>query len=166
MAASTPTIAADDFELLASRVDEAIAALRTLDPGAQAKANALKSSIEAFHKIGLTKIVQGLKSDARGRELLMELAAEPAVYALFSMHGLIRADLSTRVSRVIEMVRPHIQSQGGEVELDSVEDKVAFVRIHGTGHGCNSTLPRLKSEVEEGYPSARSRNRKNRGDRR
>ncbi len=32
MAASTPTIAADDFELLASRVDEAIAALRTLDP--------------------------------------------------------------------------------------------------------------------------------------
>ncbi len=51
MAASTPTIAADDFELLASRVDEAIAALRTLDPGAQAKANALKSSIEAFHKI-------------------------------------------------------------------------------------------------------------------
>lgn len=149
MAASIQTIAVDDFELLAGRVDEAIAALQTLDAGAQAKANALKSAIEAFHKIGLTKIVQSLKSDARGRELLLELAAEPAVYALFSMHGLIRADLSTRVSRVIEMVRPHIQSQGGEVELDSVEAKVAFVRIHGTGHGCNSTMHRLKSEVEE-----------------
>jgi nitrite reductase/ring-hydroxylating ferredoxin subunit/Fe-S cluster biogenesis protein NfuA len=149
VAASTPALTVDDFELLASRVDEAIAATRTLDPGAQTKANALKSAIEAFHKVGLTKIVQGLKADPRGRELLMELASEPAVYALFSMHGLIRADIATRVSRVIDMVRPLIESQGGAVEFDSVEENVAFVRIHGTGHGCNSTLPKLKSTVED-----------------
>ncbi len=149
MATGTQAIVADELELLAGRVDEAVAALKTLDAGAQAKADALKSAIEAFHKAGLTKVIQLLKADARGRELLLEMAAEPAVYALFSMHGLIRADLATRVVRVIDMVRPHIQSQGGEVELDSVEDNVAFVRIRGTGHGCNSTTPRLKSEIEE-----------------
>lgn len=149
MAAGTSTLNTDDFELLASRVDESIAAVQALDAEAQTKANSLKNAIEAFHKIGLTKIIQGLKSDPRGRELLLELASEPAVYALFSMHGLIRADLATRVGRVVDMVRPHIESQGGEVELDSVEGNVAFLRIKGTGHGCNSTLPKLKSSVEE-----------------
>jgi len=153
MAASTPvstsTLGTDDFEALAGRVDEAIAALQTLDPGARAKATTLKAAIEAFHKAGLTKIVEGLKSDARGHELLIELASEPAVYALFSMHGLIRADLATRVSRVIDMVRPQIESQGGTVEFDSVEDNVAFVRVHGTGTGCHSTLPKLTSAIEE-----------------
>ncbi len=149
MATSPLTTTVDDFEALAARVDDTVSSLKTLDTNAQAKANALKSAIEAFHKVGLTKIIQGLNADERGRELLLELAAEPAVYALFSMHGLIRTGLATRVSRVIEMLRPHIQSQGGEVELDVVEDNVVFVHIRGTGHGCSSTLPRLKSEVEE-----------------
>jgi nitrite reductase/ring-hydroxylating ferredoxin subunit/Fe-S cluster biogenesis protein NfuA len=149
MAASTPTLVADDFELLAAKVDKAIAGAQTLNGEALAKANALRTAIEAFHKAGLIKIVQGLKSDARGHELLIELTAEPAVYALFSMHGLIRADLQTRVSRVIEMVRPDIQSQGAEIELDSVDGKVVYVKIEGAGHGCHSTMPKLKGSVEE-----------------
>ncbi len=149
MAASTPTMVADEFELLAAKVDKAVAELQTLHGDALAKATALRTSIEALHKAALIKIVQGLKADARGHELLVELMADPAVYALFSMHGLIRADLRTRVSRVTEMVRPDFHSQGAELELESVENNVAFVRIEGAGSGCHSNMPMLKSAVED-----------------
>lgn len=147
--ASIPAIMADEFELLAQRVDKAIAAIETLNPEAQAKARALRTAIEEFHKAGLVKIIQGLKSDARGHELLLELTAEPAVYALFSMHGLIRADLHTRVSRVIQMARPYIQSHGGEVELAYIQDNIAWVRMSGACNGCSQTAVTLRNSVEE-----------------
>jgi hypothetical protein len=63
----------------------------------------LKSTIEEFHKVGLTHVVKKLKDDPHGKQLLFELVDEPTVYALFAMHGLVRADLKTQVSRVIEM---------------------------------------------------------------
>ena len=52
----------------------------------------MKSVIEAFHKDGLTRIVRHLRADARGKELLMELAEDPSVYTLFAMHGIVRTD--------------------------------------------------------------------------
>ena len=151
MAASAPTVAQDEFEILAERVDKAIAAIESLNPEAQAKARALKSAIEEFHKAGLTRIVQGLKADPRGYELLFELMSEPAVYALFSMHGLIRtrADLATRVSQVIDMARPYIESHGGHVELASIEDNIVYVRMDGACNGCSQTAVTLRNTVEE-----------------
>lgn len=137
-----------DFEALAAKVDMAIAAVQGLDPDAKTKGNALKTAIEEFHKIGLTKIVHGLKADPRGLELLMEFAAEPSVYALFSMHGLVRADLRTRVSRVLDMIRPHIQTQGSDVELHSVEGNVVFLKMPAS-KGCSTTANAVRTSIEE-----------------
>jgi nitrite reductase/ring-hydroxylating ferredoxin subunit/Fe-S cluster biogenesis protein NfuA len=151
MAAGAPTMTKNEFEILAERVDKAIAAIETLGPEAQAKTKALKAAIEEFHKAGLIKIVQGLKADERGHELLLELMAEPAVYALFAMHGLIRsrADLETRVSRVIDMAKPYIESHGGQVELAYIEDNVVYVRMEGACNGCSQTAVTLRNSVEE-----------------
>ena len=104
-----------DLEQLAERVDQAIAEVQSLEPEVRAKAMTLKSAIEEFHKVGLTHIVKTLKNDPDGKKLLLNLVDEPTVYALFAMHGLVRADLKTQVSRVIEMVRPYMQSHGGDV---------------------------------------------------
>jgi nitrite reductase/ring-hydroxylating ferredoxin subunit/Fe-S cluster biogenesis protein NfuA len=151
MAASAPTMTPDDFEYLAEKVDKAISAIESLSPEAQVKARALKTAIEEFHKAGLTRIAQGLKADSRGYELLLELMSEPAVYALFAMHGLIRtrADLATRVSRVIDMAKPYIESHGGHVELVSIEDNVVYVRMDGSCNGCSQTAVTLRNTVEE-----------------
>jgi nitrite reductase/ring-hydroxylating ferredoxin subunit len=54
----------------------------------------LKVAVEEFHKDGLTRIVRHLRSDPRGKELLMELAAYPSVYTLFAMHGIVRTEAS------------------------------------------------------------------------
>lgn len=82
--------AADDFTRLAGQVDRAIAEVSALEPEIRAKALALKSFIEEFHRSGLTAIVRKLKADPRGKELLFELADDPRVYALLTLHGIVR----------------------------------------------------------------------------
>jgi Fe-S cluster biogenesis protein NfuA/nitrite reductase/ring-hydroxylating ferredoxin subunit len=138
-----------DLQQLAEKVDHAIAEVRTLDDASQVKAMAMKSAIEEFHKLGLTRIVQTLKSDPRGKELLFELVEDPGVYALFSMHGLVRADLRTRVARVIEMVRPYMHSHGGDVELADVTADTVFLRLKGSCNGCSMSAVTLRNGVEE-----------------
>jgi Fe-S cluster biogenesis protein NfuA/nitrite reductase/ring-hydroxylating ferredoxin subunit len=147
--AGTPTVTVDDLEQLAERVDKAIAEVQSLEPADRARAMNLKSTIEEFHKAGLTHIVKTLKDDSRGKELLFQLVEEPTVYALFAMHGLIRADLKTRVSRVIDMVRPYMQSHGGDVRLVDVRDRTALVRLSGNCNGCSMSSVTLRNTVEE-----------------
>jgi nitrite reductase/ring-hydroxylating ferredoxin subunit/Fe-S cluster biogenesis protein NfuA len=148
-ASTTPILPGEDLAPLAEQVDRALAAIESLEPGARAQARAVRSAIEEFHRAGLTRIVRRLKEDPRGRELLFELVEEPAVYALFAMHGLVRADLRTRVGRVIEMVRPFMQSHGGDVSLVDVRDGRAFVALSGNCHGCSMSAVTLRSTVEE-----------------
>jgi Fe-S cluster biogenesis protein NfuA/nitrite reductase/ring-hydroxylating ferredoxin subunit len=146
---STPTLTVDDFEELAKRVDEASAEAQAMPADMRSKAMSLKSAIEEFHKIGLTRIVRTLKNDPRGKELLFELIDHPEVYALFSMHGLIRADLRTQVRRVIEMVRPYMQSHGGDVAFVDLRERTVLVRLIGNCSGCSMSQVTLKNTVEE-----------------
>lgn len=146
---SIPTIPNPDLDQLAERVDRAIAEVRALPEQAQAKALALKDAIEEFHKLGLTRIVQRLKEDPRGKELLFELVDDPSVHALFTMHGLVRADLRTRVARVLDMVRPYMQSHGGDVELVDVAPGKVLVRLSGSCNGCSLSAVTLRNTVEE-----------------
>ncbi len=146
---SVPTLTVDDLAKLAERVDHAVAEVGALEPAVRAKAMSLKLAIEEFHKIGLTTVVRRLKDDPRGKELLFELVDDPTVYALFSMHGLVRADLRTRVSRVIEMVRPTLQSHGGDVALVDVRDSRVFVQLSGNCNGCSMSSATLRTTVEE-----------------
>ena len=146
---SVPSVTVDDLEQLAERVDKAIAEVQSLPPDVRGKAMTLKSTIEEFHKAGLTHIVKTLKNDKQGKELLFEMVDEPTVYALFAMHGLVRADMRTQVSRVIEMVRPYMQSHGGDVSVVDVQDKTVFVRLSGNCTGCSMSSVTLRNTVEE-----------------
>lgn len=149
MTTGIPTLINEDFETLAERVDQSMNEVRKLDEDGQAKAMKLKAAIEDFHKFGLTKIVQHLKADPHGKALLFELVDEPSVHALFAMHGIVRADLTTRVSRVIDMVRPYMQSHGGDVELVEVNADTVFVKLHGACNGCSMSAVTLRNGVEE-----------------
>ena len=149
MSTGTPTLAIENLDVLADRVDQAFNEVQKLDAPGRAKALALKQAIEDFHKLGITKIVKRLKADARGKELLFELVDDPAVYALFAMHGIVRADLTTRALRVLDMVRPYMQSHGGDVELVEVRGDTAYVKLHGACNGCSMAAVTLREGVEE-----------------
>lgn len=59
-------------------------------------------------------------------------------------------DLHDRVLRVLDLIRPAIQSDGGDIELLSVEDTgVVRIRFHGACIGCPSSNMTLKIGIED-----------------
>jgi len=138
-----------EFERLAAEVDTAAEGLNELDRDAAVRARVLADAVEAFHKPALVHIVQTLKADSRGKELLFELVDDPSVRALFAMHGIIKADPMTRANQALREVRPYLQSHGGDVELVKIEGGAAFVRLQGSCNGCSMSAVTLRDGVEE-----------------
>lgn len=53
------------------------------------------------------------------------------------------------VEKVIEQLRPMVQSDGGDLELVSVsEDGVVNIRLHGSCSGCSSSTTTLRNGIE------------------
>lgn len=145
-----PAIPEESLERIAERIDKALQAIDAFeDHEAQMHALGLKTALEDFHKTALTKIVQKLKADERGKELLFELVDEPSVLAVLQLHGLVKPNVAARVVQVLEYVRPYMQSHGGDVELASVEGETAFVRLSGACNGCSQSAVTLREGVEE-----------------
>ncbi len=147
--ASSAEIKITDLDELARQVDKALERARQQPEAAQKTALDLKEAIEAFHKLGLTKIIQKLKEDERGKELLFELVDDQAIYALFAMHGLVREDIGVRVTRVLDMVRPYMQSHGGDVELVRATQDTVYIKLSGSCNGCSMSSVTLRNTVEE-----------------
>ncbi|MEU9890548.1 NifU family protein [Sphaerisporangium sp. NPDC051011] len=137
------------FTELAGRVDDAVRRVAELDGEARRTAEELKAAVEAVHRAGLVTIVRRMRADERARELLFELVDEPEVRLLLTLHGIIRPDPLTEAKRVLETVRPSLQSHGGDAELVRVEDGVAYVRLKGACNGCSMSSVTLRDGVEE-----------------
>ncbi len=136
-----------EFEQSALDVDDAVGALAGLDPDARAAAERLQAAIEGFHRDALVLIVQRLKADPRGKELLFELVDEPAVRAVFALHGIIRPDPLTRAKAAVDTVRPYLQSHGGDVEVVGIEGSTLLVRLEGSCSGCSMSAVTLAETV-------------------
>lgn len=143
------TTAEPGFEELAQRVDDAVAALDGLDPAARTIAEELQSAVEAVHRAGLVTIVRRLRADEAARPVLFELADDPVVHMLLSLHGIVRPDPVTHANQVLESVRPQLHSHGGDVSLVRVEDGTAFVRLEGACNGCSMSSVTLRNLVED-----------------
>jgi len=78
-----------------------------------------------------------------------------------AMARLAADDLHTRVHDVLELIRPAIQADGGDVELVSVDpDGAVVLRFRGACVGCPSRNLTLRSNIElnlrERVPEVRS----------
>jgi len=57
--------------------------------------------------------------------------------------------LKQRVAQVLDLIRPTVQSDGGDVELVDVSDEgVVSVRFHGACVGCPSSTMTLQAGIE------------------
>ncbi|WP_454231721.1 NifU family protein [Mycolicibacterium fortuitum] len=137
-----------DFEALAKRVDDAIAALAGLEDGPRAVAEEVKAAIEAVHRAGLTTMVRRMRAHDGARPVLFDLVDDPGVHLLLSLHGIIRPDPMTHANQVLVQVRPQLQSHGGDVTLVRIEDGTAFVRLEGACNGCSMSSVTLRNLVE------------------
>jgi len=58
-------------------------------------------------------------------------------------------DLKTRVTKVIDEIRPMLQADGGDLELVALEDGgIVKVRLQGACRGCPGAQMTLKRGVE------------------
>jgi len=137
------------FEELAKRVDDAVAALRELDPPARTVAEELKAAIEAIHRAGLVTIVRRMRADDAARPVLFDLVDDPVVHLLLSLHEIVRPDPMTQAGKVLESVRPQLQGHGGDVALVRIENGTAFVRLQGACNGCSMSSVTLRNLVEK-----------------
>lgn len=56
--------------------------------------------------------------------------------------------MKEKVQEVIQMIRPRLQADGGDIELIGVDDGVVKVRLQGACHGCPGAQMTLKLGVE------------------
>ena len=59
-------------------------------------------------------------------------------------------DITTRVSKALEKIRPYLQSDGGDITLIEVTDDMTVkVKLTGACHGCPYSMQTLKAGVEQ-----------------
>jgi Fe-S cluster biogenesis protein NfuA len=58
-------------------------------------------------------------------------------------------DIRERVQNVINLIRPAVQADGGDIELVDVKpDGMVHIRFHGACHGCPSSTMTLQMGIE------------------
>jgi Fe-S cluster biogenesis protein NfuA len=71
---------------------------------------------------------------------MAEVASQPAGKA---------PPVRERVQGVINLIRPAVQADGGDIELvDVTADGVVQIRFHGACHGCPSSTMTLQMGIE------------------
>lgn len=138
----------ETLEQVAQALDDASRKLDELDLASKQAATDVVEALNDLHKRGLVTIVRRLRDDPRGKELLFELVDDPGVRMILAMHGVIRPDPLTLARSVLDGVRAGLQSHGGDVELDSISDGVAFVRLQGACNGCSMAAVTMRDGVE------------------
>jgi len=59
-------------------------------------------------------------------------------------------NLTERVSKALEKIRPYLQSDGGDITLIEVTDDMTVkVKLTGACHGCPHSMQTLKGGVEQ-----------------
>jgi Fe-S cluster biogenesis protein NfuA len=60
-----------------------------------------------------------------------------------------KTDLRKRVEEVIDVIRPNLQADGGDVELVELTDEgIVRVRLQGACHGCPMAAMTLQMGIE------------------
>ena len=53
------------------------------------------------------------------------------------------------VAAVLELIRPSLQADGGDVEFVKMEGNIAYVKLKGSCHGCPMAQMTLKNGIEK-----------------
>ncbi len=123
------------------------------DPAVAERVGELLDWYDAFHRDGLTRLVDMVRS-WRGEIFLESVAADAIAGTLLAAYGLgeeptTKAEAEDAVAAALDEVRPYAESHGGSIELQSVADGVVKVRMLGSCDGCPSSSATLTYGVEE-----------------
>jgi len=138
-------------EELVERVQELLGSLDEIaDPVAQQRVQELIGTVLELYGAGLERVL-GIVDDAGGDALPIRQALldDGVVSSLLLIHGLYPISLEERVVEALDSVRPFLATHGGNVELLSVEEGVARLRLVGSCDGCPSSAATLENALKE-----------------
>jgi Fe-S cluster biogenesis protein NfuA len=143
-------------EELVERVQELLGSLDEIaDPVAQARVQELVGTVLELYGAGLERIL-GILQDAGDPALPIRdaLLDDGIVASLLLIHGLYPIPLEERVTQALDSMRPFLASHGGNVELVSLEEGVARLRLQGSCDGCPSSAATLENALKEALDEA------------
>jgi Fe-S cluster biogenesis protein NfuA/nitrite reductase/ring-hydroxylating ferredoxin subunit len=144
-------------EALVQRVEELTAQVEQIpDARSRRAAEELMAAVIDMYGLGLTRIVEILEEEDGAAEVKRRLVDDGVVASLLLIHDLYPVPIEERVAEALDNVRPYMESHGGNVELVSLQDGVARIRLEGSCDGCpasSSTLElAIKTALEETAP--------------
>jgi Fe-S cluster biogenesis protein NfuA/nitrite reductase/ring-hydroxylating ferredoxin subunit len=127
------------------------------DPAARRMLQECLESVLSFYGHGLERILAVVEEAGRkGRGVREALIHDPGVRGLLLIHGLHPISLEDRLAEALDKVRPYMESHGGNVELVSLENDYAKLRLQGHCKTCPSSTVTLelavRAAIEEACP--------------
>lgn len=111
-----------------------------------------------FYGNGLKRILGIISkgNNAASKDIYNNLIEDSFVSGLLLIHDLHPLDLNTRLHIALDNVKPYMDSHGGDVEIISLINGVARLKLSGHCKGCPSSASTLelgiKREIEENCP--------------
>jgi len=120
------------------------------DVHARELAQEMVSAVIELYGDGLQRIMGVLEAaGAAGAPIRDELVADGSVASLLLIHDLYPVGLEERVTEALDSVRPYMESHGGNVELVSLIDGVAHLRLEGSCSGCSASQATLELAIKQ-----------------
>jgi Fe-S cluster biogenesis protein NfuA len=143
-----------DYRMGMGRIESLLAQAEQLADGDVASAvEPLVQDLLDYHRAAIARMIE-LSRQPGEQGLLRRWANDEFVASVLLLYDLHPDDLSTRVERALEQVRPYLKSHGGDVELLGIEEGVVRVQMNGSCHGCPSSGLTLKTKIEDAICAA------------
>ncbi len=141
------------------RIQELLEQIDTLpDEKAKDMMQECMQEVLSFYGYGLERILGIISkgNNTAAKEIYNNMLGDNFVNGLLLIHDLHPFDLRTRLNLALEKVRPYMDSHGGSVEIVSLEDGIAKLKLEGNCKGCPSSSATLelgiKQAIEENCP--------------
>ena len=130
----------DELNREGKRIQELIERITEVpDPSSRQMLEDFLESLLRFYGQGLARILELVEEAGPEGRKSTTLINDGAVRGLLLIHGLHPVPLETRLRGALDKIRPYMESHGGNVELLSLEDDVARLRLQGHCKTCPSS---------------------------
>lgn len=139
----------NDVNELVDQLNELVQELEQYpDTELREKALGLVQLILQLHGDALRRILATFESLPMKSEIYSRMLRDEVITALLTIHDLMPEELETRTAKAIEELRPFLISQGCDVQLISVENQRASLRLMRSGKGA-PPIAAMKLEIEK-----------------
>ena len=145
-----------DLRAVGDRIETLLEASSSGGIVARERAEELVRLLSGLYGAGLLRMMEILdEQGALSDRVLDALIDDDLVASLLLIHDLHPQDVTTRVERALDSVRPYLGSHGGDVELVGIsDDGVVRLRLLGSCDGCSSSAATMSLAIEDAVSQA------------